>query len=49
MTLDVIDAEERNIHEQPQDKEHYAEIYARYLRNEAQSEAAKAMRAGRPF
>ncbi|KAI0359623.1 glutathione S-transferase C-terminal-like protein [Trametes cingulata] len=31
------------------DKEHYAEIYARYLRNEAQSEAAKAMRAGRPF
>ncbi|KAI0669680.1 glutathione S-transferase C-terminal-like protein [Trametes maxima] len=31
------------------DKEHYAEIYARYLRNEAQSEAAKAIRAGRPF
>ncbi|KAI0653510.1 glutathione S-transferase C-terminal-like protein [Cubamyces menziesii] len=31
------------------EKEHYAEIYARYLRNEAQSEAAKAMRAGRPF
>ena len=32
-----------------QDKEHYAEIYARYLRNEAQSEAAKAIRAGKPF
>ncbi|RPD57744.1 glutathione S-transferase C-terminal-like protein [Lentinus tigrinus ALCF2SS1-7] len=31
------------------DKEHYAEIYARYLRDEAQSEAAKAIRAGRPF
>ncbi|EJC99033.1 uncharacterized protein FOMMEDRAFT_136787 [Fomitiporia mediterranea MF3/22] len=29
------------------DKEHYAEIYGRYLRNEAQSEAAKATRAGR--
>ncbi|EIN06772.1 glutathione-S-transferase [Punctularia strigosozonata HHB-11173 SS5] len=27
--------------------EHYAEIYARYLRDEAQSEAAKATRAGR--
>ncbi|KAI0753111.1 glutathione-S-transferase [Daedaleopsis nitida] len=31
------------------DKAHYAEIYGRYLRNEAQSEAAKAIRAGRPF
>ncbi|KAL7277816.1 hypothetical protein ACG7TL_008760 [Trametes sanguinea] len=31
------------------DKEHYAEIYARYLRNEAQSQAAKAIRAGRSF
>ncbi|KAI0767075.1 glutathione-S-transferase [Fomes fomentarius] len=31
------------------DKEHYAEIYGRYLRDEAQSEAAKAIRAGRPF
>ncbi|KAI0645231.1 glutathione S-transferase C-terminal-like protein [Trametes meyenii] len=31
------------------DKEHYAEIYARYLRDEAQSEAAKAIRAGRAF
>ncbi|EIW54478.1 glutathione S-transferase C-terminal-like protein [Trametes versicolor FP-101664 SS1] len=31
------------------DKEHYAQIYARYLRNEAQSEAAKAIRAGKPF
>ncbi|CAL1711382.1 unnamed protein product [Somion occarium] len=29
------------------DKEHYAEIYGRYLRDEAQSEAAKAIRAGR--
>lgn len=29
------------------DKEHYAEIYGRYLRDEAQSEAAKATRAGR--
>ncbi|PSR72646.1 hypothetical protein PHLCEN_2v11481 [Hermanssonia centrifuga] len=29
------------------EKEHYAEIYGRYLRNEAQSEAAKATRAGR--
>jgi len=28
------------------DKEHYAEIYGRYLRNEAQSEAAKATRSG---
>ncbi|TFK44944.1 glutathione-S-transferase [Crucibulum laeve] len=28
-------------------KEHYAEIYGRYLRDEAQSEAAKAIRAGR--
>jgi len=28
------------------DKEHYTEIYGRYLRNEAQSEAAKATRAG---
>ena len=28
-------------------KEHYAEIYGRYLRDEAQSEAAKAVRAGR--
>ncbi|KAI0079304.1 glutathione S-transferase C-terminal-like protein [Panus rudis PR-1116 ss-1] len=31
------------------DKEHYAEIYARYLRDEAQSEAAKAIREGRPI
>ncbi|KAI0770941.1 glutathione S-transferase C-terminal-like protein [Trametes elegans] len=31
------------------DKEHYTAIYARYLRDEAQSEAAKATRAGRPF
>jgi len=29
------------------DKHHYAEIYERYLRDEAQSEAAKATRAGR--
>ncbi|KAF4563191.1 hypothetical protein EYR40_007098 [Pleurotus pulmonarius] len=29
------------------DKEHYTEIYGRYLRDEAQSEAAKATRAGR--
>jgi len=29
------------------DKQHYAEIYGRYLRDEAQSEAAKAIRAGR--
>ncbi|KAI5123148.1 hypothetical protein M0805_000851 [Coniferiporia weirii] len=29
------------------DKKHYAEIYGRYLRDEAQSEAAKATRAGR--
>ena len=32
-----------------QDKQHYAEIYGRYLRDEAQSEAAKAIRAGRAF
>jgi glutathione S-transferase len=32
-----------------QDKEHYTEIYGRYLRDEAQSEAAKAIRAGRPI
>ena len=32
-----------------QDREHYAEIYGRYLRDEAQSEAAKATRAGRSF
>ncbi|OBZ69936.1 Glutathione S-transferase omega-1 [Grifola frondosa] len=31
------------------DREHYTEIYARYLKDEAQSEAAKAIRAGRPF
>jgi len=31
------------------DKIHYAQIYARYLANEAQSEAAKAIRAGRPI
>lgn len=31
------------------EKEHYAEIYGRYLRDEAQSEAAKALRAGRPI
>ncbi|KAK7691770.1 hypothetical protein QCA50_005172 [Cerrena zonata] len=30
-------------------KEHSAEIYGRYLRNEAQSEAAKAIREGRPI
>ena len=30
-----------------QDREHYTEIYGRYLRDEAQSEAAKATRAGR--
>ncbi|XP_006461295.1 hypothetical protein AGABI2DRAFT_204991 [Agaricus bisporus var. bisporus H97] len=29
------------------DKEHYGQIYGRYLRNEAQSEAAKAIRAGK--
>jgi len=29
------------------EKEYYAEIYGRYLRDEAQSEAAKAIRAGR--
>ncbi|KAJ7503024.1 glutathione-S-transferase [Mycena galericulata] len=31
------------------DKEKYAQIYGRYLRDEAQSEAAKAIRAGRPI
>jgi len=31
------------------DLEHYAQIYGRYLRDEAQSEAAKAIRAGRPI
>ncbi|OCH86089.1 glutathione-S-transferase [Obba rivulosa] len=31
------------------DKEHYAEIYQRYLRDEAMSEVAKAIRAGRPL
>ncbi|EJD51073.1 glutathione S-transferase [Auricularia subglabra TFB-10046 SS5] len=31
------------------DKEHYATIYARYLKNEAMSEAAKAIRQGRSF
>lgn len=30
-----------------QEKEYYAEIYGRYLRDEAQSEAAKATRAGK--
>lgn len=30
-----------------QDKDKYFEIYGRYLRDEAQSEAAKAIRAGR--
>ncbi len=30
-----------------QNKEYYTEIYGRYLRDEAQSEAAKATRAGR--
>ncbi|KAI0090723.1 glutathione-S-transferase [Irpex rosettiformis] len=31
------------------DKEYYAEIYGRYLRDEAQSELAKAIRAGKPI
>ncbi|KAJ7169133.1 glutathione-S-transferase [Mycena crocata] len=31
------------------DKDKYAEIYGRYLRDEAQSEAAKAIRSGRPI
>ena len=30
-----------------QERVHYADIYGRYLRDEAQSEAAKAIRAGR--
>lgn len=30
-----------------QERQHLEEIYQRYLRNEAQSEAAKAIRAGR--
>lgn len=31
------------------ERQHYAEIYGRYLRDEAQSEAAKALRAGKPL
>ncbi|OCH86631.1 glutathione-S-transferase [Obba rivulosa] len=31
------------------DEEHYVQIYQRYLRDEAQSELAKAIRAGRPI
>jgi glutathione S-transferase len=37
----------RGLHLNDQDQDKYAEVYGQYLRDEAQSDAAKAIRAGR--